>query len=105
MTVGDLRKELRAFAAGYRALYEEQRARDVPPWGRPAADRILARIEAAVRRIESGIETLCDTKRPEILAAFRTANRAMALQMRHSARDQAGERREWDAFVRFTSGR
>jgi hypothetical protein len=94
VAVGDLREEFRAFAAGYRAWYEGQRTLDVPPWGRPAADRILARIEAAVRRIESGIETLCDTERPEILAAFRTVNRAMALQMRHSARDQAGERRE-----------
>jgi hypothetical protein len=94
VAVGDLREELRAFAAGYRAWYEEQRTLDVPPWGRPAADRILARVEAAVTRIELGIETLCDPRRPEILAAFRTANRAMALQMRHSARDQAGERRE-----------
>ncbi|MFF0434629.1 helicase-related protein [Streptomyces sp. NPDC004327] len=89
-----LRKDLKEFAAGYRTWYEQQQAADVPPWGRKAADRILKRIHAAVIRIESGIETLCDADRPEILTAFRMANRAMALQMRHGKRDQAGERRE-----------
>ncbi|GGR26264.1 helicase-related protein [Streptomyces roseolus] len=88
-----LRSELQEFAAGYHRWYEEQRKVDVPPWGQEAADRILGRVEGAVRRIESGIRTLCDPARPELLEAFRTANRAMALQMRHSARDQAGERR------------
>ncbi|MFG2935036.1 helicase-related protein [Streptomyces sp. NPDC048282] len=95
----ELRKQLDEFAAGYRSWYEEQRTADIPPWGRPAADRILGRVGAAVARIESGIATLCDPDRPEILAAFRTANRAMALQMRHSRRDQAGERRERRAPV------
>jgi hypothetical protein len=90
----ELREQLREFAAGYRTWYEQQRTVDIPPWGRPAARRILARIDAAVSRIESGIDTLCDPDRPEILTAFRTANRAMALQMRHSRRDQAGERQE-----------
>ncbi|MFD9975899.1 helicase-related protein [Streptomyces sp. NPDC059017] len=94
LPVTELRRQLREFAAGYRDWYEQQCTVDIPPWGRRAADRILARIGAAVTRIESGIETLCDPDRPEILAAFRTANRAMALQMRHGKRDQAGERRE-----------
>ncbi|MDX2853899.1 helicase-related protein [Streptomyces sp. PA03-3a] len=88
-----LREELLDFAAGYRKWYEAQRRVAVPAWGRDAADRVLARIEAVVNRIESGVRTLCDQDRPELLAAFRTANLAMALQMRHSARDQAGERR------------
>ena len=88
-----LRAELEEFAAGYRRWYEEQRAAEVPAWGREAADRVLDRVGTVVGRIESGIRTLCDPRRPELLAAFRTANHAMALQMRHSARDQAGERR------------
>ncbi|MDW8808876.1 helicase-related protein [Streptomyces scabiei] len=88
-----LREELGEFAADYRAWYVGQLTAEIPAWGREAADRILGRIGAAVARIESGVRTLCDPGRPELLRAFRAANRAMALQMRHSARDQAGERR------------
>ncbi|WP_432174082.1 helicase-related protein [Streptomyces sp. Tue6028] len=88
-----LREELGDFATHYRAWYVGQLNADVPEWGREAADRILGRIGAAVTRIESGVRTLCDPSRPELLRAFRVANRAMALQIRHSARDQAGERR------------
>ncbi|MFB6953571.1 helicase-related protein [Streptomyces niveus] len=89
-----LRDELRAFVSGYRSWHESQPLASVPGWGQEAAVRVLARVEASVVRIESGIETLCDPDRPELLAAFRTANQAMALQMRHSAPDQAGERHE-----------
>ncbi|MEU7294927.1 helicase-related protein [Streptomyces exfoliatus] len=88
-----LRSELLAFTAGYRQWYVEQRATEIPDWGREAADRVLDRVGAVVERIDSGVRTLCDPDRPELLEAFRTANHAMALQMRHSARDQAGERR------------
>jgi hypothetical protein len=88
-----LQRELFEFAAHYRAWYESQTHTEIPAWGREAADRILDRISTAVARIESGVRTLCDPGRPELLHAFRAANRAMALQMRHSARDQAGERR------------
>jgi hypothetical protein len=88
-----LREELWEFASDYRAWYVGQLNGDIPAWGRAAADRILGRIGAAVTRIESGVRTLCDPRRPELLEAFRAANRAMALQMRHSAADQAGDRR------------
>ncbi|MFF4056011.1 helicase-related protein [Streptomyces sp. NPDC001668] len=91
--LAQLHEELAEFAADYRAWYVGQLNTEVPAWGRDAANRVLARISAAVTRIESGVRTLCDPARPELLHAFRTANRAMALQMRHSARDQAGERR------------
>ncbi|MBA2946493.1 helicase-related protein [Streptomyces himalayensis] len=91
--IDQLHEELGEFAADYRAWYVGQLNTDIPEWGREAADRILARIGTAVTRIESGVRTLCDPNRPELLHAFRTANRAMALQMRHSGRDQAGERR------------
>ncbi|CBG68746.1 MULTISPECIES: helicase-related protein [Streptomyces] len=93
VSLEQLREDLGEFAADYRAWYVGQLTADIPAWGRDAADRVLGRIGAAVARIESGVRTLCDPSRPELLHAFRTANRAMALQMRHSARDQAGERR------------
>jgi hypothetical protein len=93
VSADELRDELLGFAADYREWYEQQRNAEIPMWGREAADRILDRIAAVVDRIESGVRTLCDPRRPELVAAFRTANQAMALQMRHSARDQAGERR------------
>ncbi|MEU7305397.1 helicase-related protein [Streptomyces sp. NPDC007206] len=88
-----LLEELADFAAAYRAWYVGQRSVDVPAWGQEAAERILGRIHQAVTRIEAGVRTLCDPDRPELLAAFRIAQRAMLLQMRHSAPDQAGERR------------
>ncbi|MGW3229172.1 helicase-related protein [Kitasatospora sp. NPDC001095] len=93
LPVGELRPELDRFTADYRSWYEEQCRTDVPAWGREAAERILERIGSAVRRMEAGVRTLCDPSRPELLQAFRTANRAMALQMRHIRADQAGERR------------
>ncbi|MFF7216664.1 helicase-related protein [Streptomyces sp. NPDC008238] len=88
-----LREELAEFAASYHAWYVGQRSVVVPPWGREAAERILDRIRQAVSRIEAGVRTLCDPHRPELLDAFRIAQRAMLLQMRHSAPDQAGQRR------------
>ncbi|MGE7385709.1 helicase-related protein [Streptomyces sp. NPDC004126] len=91
--VARLRQELSEFTADYRSWYEEQCRVEVPAWGRAAAERILERIGTAVARMESGVRTLCDPGCPELLEAFRAANLAMALQMRHSARDQAGERR------------
>ncbi|MET9100691.1 helicase-related protein [Streptomyces antibioticus] len=87
-----LREELAEFAAGYHAWYVGQRSVEVPPWGREAAERILDRVCQAVTRIEAGVRTLCDPDRPELLDAFRIAQRAMLLQMRHSAPDQAGQR-------------
>lgn len=88
-----LREDLAEFAASYHAWYVGQRSVEVPPWGWEAADRILDRVRQAVTRIEAGVRTLCDPDRPELLDAFRIAQRAMLLQMRHSAPDQAGQRR------------
>ncbi|MGN7136912.1 helicase-related protein [Streptomyces pseudogriseolus] len=91
--VEQLREELAEFASAYRAWYVGQLNTEVPEWGRPAAERVLARIGTAVARTEAGVRALCDPARPELLHAFRAANRAMALQMRHSAPDLAGSRR------------
>ncbi|MGW6137396.1 helicase-related protein [Streptomyces sp. NPDC055140] len=92
--VDQLREELGEFASTYHAWYAGQLAVEVPSWGQEAADRILGRIGRAVARIESGVRTLCDPNRPELLAAFRIAQRTMQLQMRHSAPDLAGQRRQ-----------
>lgn len=88
--VQQLRIELEGFAALYRTWWDKQRQASLPAWGEDAAARILARIELAVDRIEAGVRTLCDPSRPELLQAFRLANRAMALQMRHSEDDLGG---------------
>ncbi|MFE0454995.1 helicase, partial [Streptomyces sp. NPDC058914] len=93
ISVDQLREELADFASAYRAWYVGQLNTEVPEWGREAAERVLGRIGTAVSRIESGVRTLCDPRRPELLHAFRAANHAMALQMRHSAADLAGTRR------------
>jgi hypothetical protein len=91
--VEELRGELAEFASLYRAWYEEQSKAELPGWGSDAAVRVVKRIGAAVDRIESGIATLFDPDRPELLRAFRFANHAMAMQMRHSEDDQAGKLR------------
>ncbi|MEW2074590.1 helicase-related protein [Streptomyces sp. NPDC013433] len=93
VSVDQLREELFEFASAYRAWYVGQLNTEVPEWGREAAERVLGRIGTAVSRIEAGVRTLCDPGRPELLHAFRAANHAMALQMRHSAADLAGTRR------------
>ncbi|MFJ5142048.1 helicase-related protein [Streptomyces sp. NPDC088707] len=93
LPVAQVRRELTDFTADYRRWYEDQCGIEVPAWGRPAADRVLERIGSVVTRVESGVRTLCDPAHPELLEAFRAANLAIALQMRHSAHDQAGERR------------
>ncbi|MEV0093675.1 helicase-related protein [Streptomyces sp. NPDC050738] len=99
VSADQLREELAEFAASYHGWYAGQRSVQVPPWGQEAAERILGRIGQAVTRIEAGVRTLCDPNRPELFAAFRIAQRAMLLQMRHSAPDQAGQRRHRSAPV------
>ncbi|MBP2585407.1 hypothetical protein J3A78_005885 [Streptomyces sp. PvR006] len=93
VSADQLREELAEFAAAYHAWYVGQRSVEVPDWGQEAAERVLGRVREAVTRIEAGVRTLCDPARPELLDAFRIAQRAMLLQMRHSAPDQAGQRR------------
>ncbi|MEU3217048.1 helicase-related protein [Streptomyces sp. NPDC006971] len=101
LPVARLRAELSEFAGGYRDWFEKQRAMDVPPWARPAARRVLERIETAVQRMESGVKTLCAEENEDLRRAFRTANAAMALQMRHSEPDQAGQRHARSAAVQL----
>ncbi|MER5650679.1 helicase-related protein [Streptosporangium sp. NPDC002524] len=88
-----LKAELREFVAGYRAWYEAQIKIKLPPWGADAADRILWRLRVAVERMEAGVEELFTDPTGDALRAFKAANHAMHLQMRHSEADLAGRRR------------
>ncbi|MEV5411159.1 helicase-related protein [Thermopolyspora sp. NPDC052614] len=88
-----LRAEIMDFIGGYREWCQAQRTIDVPSGAKKAAERILDRLDTAVRRMELGAEALFADASGQALRAFRLANRAMALQMRHSARDLGGRRR------------
>lgn len=83
---GDLRAFVQAYADWRRGL-------DSVPIGShsPAArDRILARIDEAIRRMRDGCDLL--EQEPEALRCFRLANRAMLVQMAYAARVKAAER-------------
>jgi hypothetical protein len=75
---------LRPLADGYRAWLAERRAEvnGLPEPLRPAAHRALYRAGGIADRIGAGIDRL--TGDLEALEAFRFANRAMALQRRHT---------------------
>lgn len=83
------------FVRQYRDWYEDQlsEAAGFTGWMKAPAERILSRIERALTRMESGATTLANTRDPLVFEAFLLANRAMALQMRHSQDDLGGLRR------------
>ena len=89
----ELRRELLSFVGHYREWYEEQtrQAELLPAWAEQAKERILGRVHRAVERMEEGVRDLCAD--PQALSAFRLANQAMELQMRHSEKERAGEKR------------
>ncbi|MEO3875911.1 helicase-related protein [Nonomuraea sp. B12E4] len=88
-----LRTEIMDFIGGYREWCQAQRKVDVPSGAQKAAERILDRLDTAVRRMELGANALFADSSGHALRAFQLANRAMALQMRHSAPDLGGRRR------------
>ena len=99
-----LRQELLDFVGGYRAWYEAQTKAAVPPWGAEAAERILERLRVTVERMEAGVEALFADPTGNALRAFRFANLAMALQMRHSQQDLGGSRRSRADAVQLDPG-
>ncbi|MEV0593695.1 helicase-related protein [Nonomuraea cavernae] len=88
-----LHTEIMDFIGGYREWCQAQRKADVPSGAQKAAERILDRLDTAVRRMELGANTLFTEPSGHALRAFQLANWVMALQMRHSARDLGGRRR------------
>ncbi|GAA4598093.1 helicase-related protein [Planotetraspora phitsanulokensis] len=91
----ELADSLSDFVRGYRSWFEGQvaAAAGLESWGRAPAQRILERIDRAIRRMERGIVCLVDDQESKAFEAFRLANRAMALQMRRSEADLGGARR------------
>jgi hypothetical protein len=77
-TAEDARTKLRSFATSYRAWIDGQREKmpSSPKKRRQTAEELLNRAKSAADRIEEGITLLSD---PQVLDAFRIANRAMAV--------------------------
>ncbi|WP_327654699.1 DISARM system helicase DrmA [Streptomyces sp. NBC_00483] len=78
---------LAPLAEGYTAWLEEQRASAgaLPPSLRATALDAVEQAGDVAARITLGVDLLSDPACPEALEAFRFANRAMALQRRHTA--------------------
>ncbi len=88
-----LRDELNAFIDPYEEWIKrvKLKAAGLDDRFRVAAGTIILGLERALERMRDGVEVFTD--HPEVLQAFRLANRAMLIQMRHSQKDLAGSRR------------
>ncbi|WP_217913077.1 helicase-related protein [Miltoncostaea marina] len=88
----ELRAGLEEFVEGYEEWIGGLPGQhgDLPTRLHPARDRILTRLRDAATRMRRGIAALDDD---DVLLAFRLANRAMAMQMRHSESDLGGSRK------------
>lgn len=86
--VGDLRSFVQAYADWRSGLD----AVSIGGHSSAARDRILARIDEAIRRMRDGCDLL--EQDPDALRCFRLANRAMLVQMAYAARVKAAERGE-----------
>lgn len=93
LPVGRLKAELEAFVGTYESWVERVVAenRDVPAALAGARDRLLNRLRLASATMRRGIALLASDEL--VLQAFRLANRAMLMQMRHSKADLGGGRR------------
>lgn len=91
----ELHHELERFVDSYGTWISGQVAEAEPlthPRQRAAARRILDRLGVAEQRMRRGARLLRDDE--DVRLAFRLANEAMLKQMRHSAKDLAGSRRD-----------
>ena len=93
LSESDLVSGLAQFVEGYATWTNAQHSRipELPERMRPAAKRVLNRVDDALSRMAAGVEVLRDDRRA--MRAFRLANRAMLMQMAHAAADLAGSRR------------
>lgn len=83
--VRSLSDGLRALVNAYRAWRERLgEVSDFDSSLLSARDRILARIDSAIRRMDEGIELLASN--PHALECFRLTNRAMLMQMAYASR-------------------
>ena len=93
------RAALGPLANGYRAWIEEQRllVDPLPRKRRETAERLLSEAAVAAARIERGIEALTDD--PNLLDAFRTANRAVAKALHaRGAEGRTDDAPRWRSF-------
>jgi len=93
LPIDKLTAELEAFVGTYEAWIEGVSAeyRNVPAGLIGARDRVVNRLRLATATMRRGIAILASD--PLVLHAFRLANRAMLMQMRHSKDDLGGGRR------------
>jgi hypothetical protein len=86
---------LRGFIANYRAWHADlvHKATVLPAPHRPAADRLLSRIDQAAARMDTGVDLL--ERDPLARRAFAEANRAMLMQMIRSGESFTGTRRHY----------
>jgi hypothetical protein len=96
-----LLKDLLKFVAGYDEWIGGLRKanQDIPAALELAAERVMSRLNLVSDRLRHGVNTLMSD--PLLLRAFRLANLAMLMQMRHAGKDIAGTRRERDKGVAF----
>lgn len=91
--------ELEEFAGHYESWIDMLPGcnQDIPAALSGARDSLIKRLRAVVVRIRRGIEVL--NADDVVLRAFRLANLAMLMQMRHNQKDLAGERKVRDSVV------
>lgn len=91
-----LQAELNAFIDPYRDWIGKvkEKAAGLDDRYEGATTPIIRRLERALERMRDGARVFVDhPDRVKVLQAFRLANRAMLIQMRHSQKDMAGSRR------------
>jgi hypothetical protein len=94
-----LADELTEFVDDYEQWIRDlpQQYDDIPDSLDGARSRVLARLDTTVTRLRRGIALLRTDA--QVLRAFRLANRAMLMQMRHSKEDLGGKRKRRNAFT------
>lgn len=95
----ELIRQLHAFVDSYEGWANALRTRlddadDIPARLRPAAERVIRRVDEARIRMREGVRLLESDE--TVRRAFALANRAMLRQMVHSSKDLAGKPHEVD---------
>jgi hypothetical protein len=88
--------ELNAFIDPYQGWIDrvEQEAATLPDRYKQASGTVIKRLKRAHERMRTGAAVFVEhPERDRLLRAFRLANRAMLIQMRHNRKDLAGSRR------------
>ncbi|MEA3502297.1 MAG: helicase-related protein, partial [Actinomycetota bacterium] len=89
-----LSRDLLAFVDHYEEwrVEVEELLREAPEHMHETGRSLLAKVDVAIERMRKGVEVLATD--PQVLQAFRLANLAMLMQMRHGASDLGGAERQ-----------